>query len=270
MSVLYKLADSTSRMKVLIDADIPLELFLNRSGLVENAETLLIKIAQSEQIEMYISDLCFNKFHFYLSKEDIKLTEDMVYKVKEIFSGHIIPVTPTIIKQARKSPLADFDSAIEVVSAISKGCGAIVTNNCSNFIGSNFSILSVDDLIIRQSFLRLLEEQKNTDTRMRNIYQPYSIETGSKSVTNDIGGLLSSNETVINSTTGFKLDNEFKNFCHKLNVFFCQTELMREEGIHLDEIELSININNEGKIILCGSPNEDNLKGAIKLKFKRR
>jgi hypothetical protein len=49
-------------------ADLILELFLNRTGHIENAEKLL-EMVQFQQIQMYVTDQCLQKIRFYSTRE---------------------------------------------------------------------------------------------------------------------------------------------------------------------------------------------------------
>ena len=68
-----------------------------------------------------------------------------------------------------------------------------------------------------------------------------------------------------------KLEQEMNHFLSVMGKVFnrAEKEAAPISGIHLEEIELSIEISGEGKIKLLGSGAKANSKGAIKLKFKR-
>lgn len=68
-----------------------------------------------------------------------------------------------------------------------------------------------------------------------------------------------------------KLEQEMSQFLQIVSRLFKRAEVETEKkpGMHLDEIELSIEINGEGKVSLIGSGAKAGAKGAIMLKFKR-
>jgi len=68
-----------------------------------------------------------------------------------------------------------------------------------------------------------------------------------------------------------KLEQEMGRFLQIVSRLFKRAEIETEKkpGIHLDEIELSVEINGEGKVSLIGSGAKAGAKGAITLKFKR-
>jgi ArsR family metal-binding transcriptional regulator len=69
-----------------------------------------------------------------------------------------------------------------------------------------------------------------------------------------------------------KLEQEMGRFLHIVSRLFqrAEVEAERKSGMRLDEIELSVEINGEGKISLIGSGAKAGGKGAITLKFKRQ
>mgnify|MGYP001800744395 CR=1 FL=1 len=100
-------------MRFLIDADVVLELFLNRGGFVENTERLLLKSTKTEWLELYITDKCLKRVFLELEDENSELAEQSVAFIKRSFNNRIIKIDSAIKEQARKYPLADFDSAEE-------------------------------------------------------------------------------------------------------------------------------------------------------------
>jgi len=139
-------------IEVLVDARMLPELFINRSGFVEEVETLLLNMEQSQQIKMHATELGLNKVYFYGEKVGGKeLAEYSVSRVKAILGNRIIPIDQSLIQQARAYSLRDFDAAIDLVCAITFKLGAIVTQNLENFSGADLSILSVTELLERKS-----------------------------------------------------------------------------------------------------------------------
>lgn len=67
-----------------------------------------------------------------------------------------------------------------------------------------------------------------------------------------------------------KLEQEMGRFLHIVGRLFqrAEVEVEKKSRMRLDEIELSVEINGEGKISLIGSGAKAGGKGAITLKFK--
>lgn len=137
------LSGHKSVMKILIDADVIIELFLNRSGFVEDAEKLFNAATCAEDIEFYITNKCLERIRIE------KNGEQSARELETMLQGHIVYDNDNYREQARRSSLKDFDSAEELACAITLGYDAIVTMNPQNFDGVLFSIWSIEDLLIR-------------------------------------------------------------------------------------------------------------------------
>ncbi|NES19366.1 MAG: hypothetical protein F6K41_10655 [Symploca sp. SIO3E6] len=103
--------------------------------------------------------------------------------------------------------------------------------------------------------------------------------TGAKAGTGDTGGSLDqtqqpSSQTPVSRRRGVpvsaqKLKQEMAKFVQVVGEVFSQAEQLRT-GMQLDEIDLSVEINSEGKVSLFGVGGKAGGKGAMTLKFKRR
>lgn len=160
---LYQLIDDEPKVKVLADADVLLECFINRGRFIEDAERLLTEIEQSQQIEVYVTDKCLKRIQLELGE---RLGEDAVLYVKKILHNRIIEISKSIRDEARTYCLPDFDSAEEVVCAKTEQLNAIVTLNPKNFDGINddFLIWSVEELFamlqLKKNLLIQYEQKK--------------------------------------------------------------------------------------------------------------
>jgi hypothetical protein len=135
--------DDEPRLKVLLDADVLLELFINRSGFVEDVEKLLAEIEKSRQVEVYVTDKCLKRIGL-----EEGLGENAALYVEKIFCGRVIKISKSIRDEARTYCLPDFDSAEEVVCAKNEQLNAIVTQNIQNFDGTNnLLIWSIESLL---------------------------------------------------------------------------------------------------------------------------
>jgi Npun R1517 len=134
-------------MRVLVDADVVLELFINRGRLVEEAEELLMNASHSQFLEVYTTDKCLKRVCSELGETDSDLSKQAVSYVEAIFNGRIITIDSILKQQARESPLRDFDSAIELACATAMHLDAIITQNPQNFEGSNLPIWLLADFL---------------------------------------------------------------------------------------------------------------------------
>jgi predicted nucleic acid-binding protein len=147
-------------MKILVDADVLLEFFINRHGFVEDVE-LLLKNYEYQHFELYITDKCLKRIRLEDGYTDTFTGKDLACKLESILNGYIIRIDKSIKEQARKFSLPDFDSAEELVCAKNMNIDAIVTQNPLNFQGANFPIWSVSELLLRvgleESLLRNID-----------------------------------------------------------------------------------------------------------------
>lgn len=146
------------RMTVLLDADVILELFINRSGYVEDAERLLMEIEQSPQIEIYVTELCLKKISFYLTQPESNLAEDAIAGIKAMLNNRIISIDHSHIEQARRISIHDFDSAVELACATAMNFNAIVTQNPEKFTGAKLPVLSIKEWLKRQKLEKMFED----------------------------------------------------------------------------------------------------------------
>ncbi len=159
---IYKSTGGNPKIRVLVDADVWLELFINRSSFVENAEKLqqlLLDPEYSPWIEVYTTSKCLRRIRYELGESDSNLGEDAVAYV-ETMGVKVIPIDESLREKARTYSLRDFDSAEEVACATANNLDAIITLNPQNFDGANLPIWSVS------SFAKLLKWAKT-----RNIDQ---------------------------------------------------------------------------------------------------
>lgn len=153
----HKSARGKSRVRILIDADVFLELFINRSGFVKDIEKLFLELAQSQQIEAYVTNKCLKRVRLELGDTDEQLGEQAAYKVEALLNGRIIHINQNHREEARKSALRDFDSAEELTCAIERDLDAIVTQNSQNFDGANLPVLSVSNFLERNHLEGIFE-----------------------------------------------------------------------------------------------------------------
>lgn len=145
----HKSARGKSRVRVLIDADVFLELFINRSGFVEDTEKLFLELKKSQQIEAYVTNKCLKRVRLELGDTDEQLGEQAACKVEVLLKSRIIHIDQNLREEARKSVLRDFDSAEELTCAIAMKLDAIVTLNSQNFDGANLPVFSVSNFLER-------------------------------------------------------------------------------------------------------------------------
>lgn len=130
--------------RVLLDADILLELLYNRSPFVEEVEFLLAELRELSILELYITDKAIRRIS--VEHEDIETATVASHYFRERFQERIIDVDKSIIERARETAFPDFESAIEHACSIEHRLHAIISQNPSNYPNSAIPIWSILEL----------------------------------------------------------------------------------------------------------------------------
>lgn len=140
----------TPIMQILLDADFPLELLLNRNNLVINAEKAYKLLCSSPQIRGYLTSSGLEKIYsMFLDIYGSEVAEQIINAIKEEIE--ICQVNPFIIDKARLLNIEDAESAVEVASALANNIWSILTLYPKHFIGTDLQILSIEKFFDRQS-----------------------------------------------------------------------------------------------------------------------
>ncbi|NJM18827.1 MAG: PIN domain-containing protein [Nostocaceae cyanobacterium CSU_2_110] len=134
-------------IRILVDADLILEALMNRNTVTDVRE-LLDKV--NPLIQMYITDVGWEKIYTYLSHlQNKKVAEMVINWLQEKIQ--ICSVNQNILQQARSSPIKDFESAVEIICASYQKLDAILTHKYDDFaeVSDNFWIWSMKELWIR-------------------------------------------------------------------------------------------------------------------------
>lgn len=135
-------------IRILVDADLVLEVLINRNGFIEDISELLDRTHPF--IQMFVTDIGWQKIYAYASRLQNPEIADMVINwLQQKFQ--ICCVERNMLQQARSSPLKDFESAVELVCASYQEIDTIVTHNHENFAQApnKFWIWSVAELWVR-------------------------------------------------------------------------------------------------------------------------
>lgn len=142
-------------IRILVDADLILEALMNRNTVTDVRE-LLDKV--NPLIQMYITDVGWQKIYTYLSHlQNKKIAEMVINWLQEKIQ--ICSVNQNILQQARSSPIKDFESAVEIICANYQKLDAIVTHKYDDFAeaSDNFWIWSMKELWIRANLENQLQ-----------------------------------------------------------------------------------------------------------------
>jgi len=133
-------------MKILVDTNIFLDIYINREGFVKDSLNAL-KLASSQSINLYISCSSITDFHYTLakslhSKEKAKeLVIDLLKRVR------LAKVDDDCIYSAIISPMKDIEDAVVDRVASNAGVDFILTRNKKDFINASNKVLTPQEFL---------------------------------------------------------------------------------------------------------------------------
>lgn len=134
------------KIKVLVDAELFYRFF--KFNLFEDLFTCLMELKESEQIEIYITDLCLYKLRSD-EKEILKQTADILSSTYKVLPAYISDFE-YLYKQEKKlftaKSLRVFESDVEIYCASVYSCDAIVTHKPEDWYGSELPVWTVKEL----------------------------------------------------------------------------------------------------------------------------
>jgi predicted nucleic acid-binding protein len=132
-------------MKVFIDTNVLLDVFLNRPGLVA-ASAAVWELAEKESIQGIVSAISFNNIHYIATKYHSKdLANQAMSSIRNCFKT--VDMTMQIINQSIDAQWKDFEDAIQYFSALHADADYIVTRNSSDFPREGIAIMTPEDFI---------------------------------------------------------------------------------------------------------------------------
>lgn len=132
-------------MRILIDADLLLEMLLNRNAVTKETAKIW-QLAKARKIEGFITSLCLDKVYFTcMELADAESADRIVSSIESVLVT--CSLNKSRIQKARLSNLPDFESALEAVCVSEIDLDGVVTHCPSNFCGSKFTVFSVERLI---------------------------------------------------------------------------------------------------------------------------
>jgi uncharacterized protein YjbI with pentapeptide repeats/predicted nucleic acid-binding protein len=134
-------------MELLIDADVLIEALLNRRTSLVNEAEMLWDLLSNHKVKGYITSVGLDRIYSILKLLNPDEAIEIVANLESFLE--ICDEDISVITMARQLPMQDFDSALEVACALTKGIGAIITLIPRNFRGSTLHVLSIKSLIDR-------------------------------------------------------------------------------------------------------------------------
>lgn len=143
-------------IRVLIDSNLIVELFVNRIPYIEDAEKLL-QMLPSESLKIYCSDKGINDLYFYLSKQSELLAKSTIKYIKDFFKNSIRIIDFNTTMKARYSSISNYNHAVEITCATGLGLDALITLTPEIYDQDKLPILTVDQLLDRYQLEKIFD-----------------------------------------------------------------------------------------------------------------
>ncbi|MBL1210448.1 hypothetical protein [Geminocystis sp. GBBB08] len=222
-------------MRVLVDADLVLERFLQRSKFVEKAKNLFKLISVSENIEAYITDIGLEKIAKISSKlatkNKINAEDLIINQLQNKYKFKVFKVDEDILNKARKFDLINCESAVELSCAIAENFDGIVSEYSQKFGITSIPIMSVLDMNIKS--LESTVNKVNLDEYLtKNALDQMKRFLYTSKIKLEISLLITvSTPKIINNSIPVLYKKHLQNIVSDHSVFYC-----RKMALHLREI----------------------------------
>lgn len=134
-------------MKLLIDANILLDVLQNREPFVE-ASSVVWKLCETEKAEGYVSALTFANLVYVMRKQlDPERIAEVLKQLSLIFS--FTEFTPADLTRAAEWQWDDFEDAVQSVTAERVHADYIITRNVRDFAKSKVMAFMPSELLAR-------------------------------------------------------------------------------------------------------------------------
>ena len=131
-------------MKVLIDANVLLDVALKREGF--EASSKLLDLCQDGRLTGVIAWHTLSVFHYVCAKKKgDKKAREGVTRLLDILE--VAQTDTKTAKQAAASPIKDFEDALQAMAALKAGCEYIVTRNAKDFKNSVIATISPEGAV---------------------------------------------------------------------------------------------------------------------------
>ncbi len=132
-------------MRILIDTNVILDIFLDREPFVNDAG-LIWKAHEEERLTAYVSAITpVNLFYIARKLQGREIAAQAVHKL--IGTLPVTMVNQSILESALVLGFKDFEDAVQHASAEAHGLDAIITRNIEDFAKARLEVLASDDFI---------------------------------------------------------------------------------------------------------------------------
>ena len=137
------------KLNILIDTNIFLDVFLQRTQFYKDSQSLL-KLCEEHEINGFLTASSITDIFYILQRclHDTEASYDALGAVLDI--ARVIPVTGEDVLEAYAQKAPDFEDCLLATCARSFGCNAIVTRNGKDF--KSFGVETVEPKYLLDTF----------------------------------------------------------------------------------------------------------------------
>ncbi len=131
--------------KVLLDTNIILDIALERDGFVKKSIELLLLLNKQEHIPVVTATTVTDIY--YISKKQVGHDTTISFLINLFEHIKIAGVETTIVINALKSRIKDFEDAIQIEAAKHNDINTLITRNKKDFINSDLEVFTPEEYI---------------------------------------------------------------------------------------------------------------------------
>lgn len=132
-------------INILIDLNVILDLLLDRKG--SDASKTVLELSEHDSHHLYISAHIVTTFTYLLEEANVPISQIQRHISWLIETFTVVPVNSTLLKNALKSRIRDYEDAVIEQAAIACGATTIITRNVKDFKASSLPALKPEEYI---------------------------------------------------------------------------------------------------------------------------
>jgi predicted nucleic acid-binding protein len=131
--------------RLLLDTNVVLDVLLDRQPHADTSVVIWAAVENGEA-EGYLAAHAITTIHYLIEKNfGAAKAKQMIALLLHVF--RVASVDGSVIEQALRSRLADFEDAVTMASAHMSGCDFIVTRDTKGFRGSTIRALAAEAVL---------------------------------------------------------------------------------------------------------------------------
>lgn len=132
-------------MRVLLDTNVILDLFLDRAPFADVAATLWLA-HEREQLTAYVAAITpINLFYIARKLRDEETARKAVIEL--LAALYVCAIDQGMLSAALKLPFRDYEDAVQHAAATAEGLDAIITRNTKDFSAATLPVFTPSEFI---------------------------------------------------------------------------------------------------------------------------